>query len=127
MFHSITIRPRFSETDAAGHINNTSVMPWLEDGRVSIRRAAETELLTVLARIEADYEHEILFGSNVVVKTGIDRIGRKSVVYVQEIWQANKRCLHAISVGVGFDPRTHESIVISDTDRRKLSPFLVAR
>ena len=124
MFHTITINPRFCETDAAGHINNTSVMPWLEEGRVTLRRAAETELLTVLVRIEVDYIAEIEFGSEVVVKTGIDRIGTKSVAYAQEVWQKEQLCIRSTSIGVGFDTTHRKSCAVSDEDRQKLSVYV---
>ena len=123
MFHTITIRPRFCETDAAGHINNTAIMPWLEDGRISLRRAAQTDLLTVMVRLEVDYLNQIFFGSNVTVRTAVEKIGNKSIVYRQEIWQGNQRCVTAISTAVGFDADARRSIVIGESDRKRLDQF----
>ena len=37
---SLTVSPRFAETDALGHINNTVIPVWFEQGRHGIRVGA---------------------------------------------------------------------------------------
>jgi len=76
MSFQITIRPRVSETDMLGHINNVAVVAWLEEGRsYMIRQFVRhwDELPPfVLARIEVDYLEQIFFGREVIVRSWVE-------------------------------------------------------
>lgn len=125
MSSHLIIRPRFSETDAMGHINNTSVPVWFEEARLHLcLREAKIEQKTVLARLEIDYLHEIFFGEDIEVITYISRLGNSSIHYQQKINQGEKTCLSALAVTVTYDLDTRQSVPISEDTRRKLSPFL---
>ncbi len=121
----LIIRPRFSETDALGHINNTSVPVWFEEARLQLCfREAQIEQKTVLARLEIDYLHEVFFGEDIGVTTYISRLGNSSIHYQQKIQQGEKICLSALAVAVTYDPVSRQSVPISDESRLKLAPYL---
>ncbi len=60
MYIETRIVPRFSDTDAAGHINNTAVTQWLESGRFDFNlRCLPDQPAMMLRRIEVDYDREM--------------------------------------------------------------------
>lgn len=127
MQSKITIRPRFSETDALGHINNTSVPVWFEEGRLHlIFQDAKIEQKTVLARFEVDYLQEVYYGEDIQVISVITRLGNSSINYLQTIHQGDQLCLKALAVAVTYDPDRRTSVPISEETRAKLQTFLQA-
>ena len=77
MTYEISIRPRVSETDMLGHINNVSVIAWLEEGRSYMMRqfVRQWDDLPpfVIARLEVDYQAQIFFGMEVTVRSWVER------------------------------------------------------
>jgi hypothetical protein len=56
---SITVFPRFSEVDVLGHVTNTALPVWFEEGRQEIfrhfsREASMRDLALILRRYEID-------------------------------------------------------------------------
>ena len=121
----ISIRPRFSETDALGHINNTTIPVWFEEGRLHlVYQQAKIGQKTVLARFEVDYLHEVLYGQDVEVRTFINRLGNSSITYQQTIHQADKLCIKASAVSVTYDTKQRLSVPISEDSRTRLQTFV---
>lgn len=117
----ITLTPRFSETDALGHINNTAVTPWLEAGRVDFyRNTADLHVRTALAKLEMNYLKEITFGEDVVVYTSAINVGRSSLMLQQRITQLDHICLSATAVVVKFDKESRQSTEWTDDERATL-------
>ena len=96
---SMTVTPRFYETDALGHINNTVVSGWFETGREPVFRLFNPELALdawnlILARVEIDYVAQIRYGGEVTLLTGIGG----------EAWLA---AAEAVGAELGLPIRTH--------------------
>ncbi len=90
------VHPRFSETDALGHINNTVVPVWFEAARTPIFKIFTPNLdpkqwKLIIAKIEVEFKGELFYGEEVEIRTGIERIGNSSYVIVQEAWQGGAR------------------------------------
>ncbi|MCL6599919.1 acyl-CoA thioesterase [Alicyclobacillus macrosporangiidus] len=86
------IRPRVSETDGVGHINNTTVPIWFEAGREEIFRLFMPELSfkdwnLVIVHMSIDYVKETFYGSDVEVHTWIRRIGNTSFDIGEALYQ----------------------------------------
>jgi acyl-CoA thioester hydrolase len=128
MSYEISIRPRVSETDLMGHINNVAVIAWLEEGRSYMMRqfVQKWDDLPpfVLARLEVDYKAQMFFGVEVRVRSWVERIGTRSAVMAQEILQNDRRCVRAQSVLVHFDKATQRSTPIGDRLRAGLASLL---
>lgn len=65
---SLTISPRYYETDGLGHINNVSLAGWFETARIRALESlgSETGLMHwVLASIKIDFQRETFYGSDV--------------------------------------------------------------
>ena len=80
MFTAV-VTPRFYETDAFGHINNTVITGWFETAREPIFRIFSPQMDArgmnlILARVEVDYVAQTHYGHEVELRTGIERIGK---------------------------------------------------
>lgn len=124
MYTEIEITPRFSETDANGHINNTVPPVWFEEGRAHlVNRTIKAPHRAVIARVAIDYLVELQYGHPVSVRTGVSRVGHKSYTYRQELWQGGKLCAKAEVVAVAFDHKARTSVVLPEASRAMLAQF----
>jgi len=78
------IKPRFLETDALGHINNNTYGVWFEAARDEIFRIfMPTENVKewnlIMAHSSFDFLKEVFWGKEVIVKTGISKLGNSSI------------------------------------------------
>ncbi|CBL43894.1 Thioesterase family protein [gamma proteobacterium HdN1] len=127
---STSISPRFCDTDALGHINNTVLPVWFLEGREDILRIFNPSLKTedvslVLAKIEIEYLGEIFFGREVEIRTFVLRIGTSSILVGQEAWQDQQLRSTATATMVNFDKHTRKSIPIPAEIRKRLAPYLL--
>ena len=112
-----TITPRFADTDALGHINNTVVPVWLEQARTPIFRLFTPDLniqrwRLIIAKIEVNFWREILYGYEVQVRTYFEKIGNSSFHIGQEVYQQEQLCAKGTSVMVHFNYDSRKSEMI---------------
>jgi acyl-CoA thioester hydrolase len=128
MFSEI-ITPRFSDTDALGHINNTMVPVWFEGARNPIFKIFTPNLdlkawPLILAKIEVNFEAQIFYGSDIEVRTYIGRVGGSSFDVYQELWQENQRVSSGKAVMVNFDYQAQKSATIPEKIKEVLNQHL---
>jgi acyl-CoA thioester hydrolase len=129
MFH-LELEPRFSDTDALGHISNTTLPVWFEQARTPVFRIfhptleAETWPL-IIARLEIDLLAQSYWHIPVKIKTGIGKIGNSSFHVVQEAWQGDKQIARGVAVLIHFDYETEKALPIPDDIRAKLAEHLI--
>lgn len=129
MFH-LELEPRFSDTDALGHISNTSLPVWFEQARTPVFRIfhptleAETWPL-IIARLEIDLLAQSYWHIPVEIKTGIGKIGNSSFHVVQEAWQGDKQIARGVAVLIHFDYETEKALPIPDDIRARLTEHVV--
>ena len=128
---STRIHPRFSDTDALGHINNTVIPVWFLEAREPVLRLFSPNLdvqsaALAVVRIEVDYLAETRFGSDVEVRTRVARLGNSSVQLAQEVWQDGNLTARGLATLVNFDPQTRRSAPIPEAVRRTLSGHMEA-
>jgi acyl-CoA thioester hydrolase len=118
-----TIKPRISETNAAGHIGNTVVPIWFEEGRNEFLQFAlsNCSFPYMLARIEQNFKREIFYGTDVFIRTSVGKIGNSSVSLIQEVWQKGAICADGESVIVHINREIKRPATINDTMRDLLS------
>ncbi|MDX9698199.1 MAG: thioesterase family protein [Rhodocyclaceae bacterium] len=121
MYVDATIKPRWCETDANGHITNTVPPVWFEEGRATLYQASGVPATFLVVRLTLEYLVELRFGHPVTIRTGIGRIGNKSVTLVQEAWQKNRLCSRAEVVQCCWDKQTRASRAIPEDLRDRLS------
>ena len=126
----ITIEPRFCETDALGHISNTTLPIWFESARGPLFRKILTsskleDWSIIVARISVDFSAQIYWGSPVKISTAIKKIGSKSFTIQQRAYQKDKTVAEAETVLVYFDFKEQSTKAIPESMRKKLEqlPF----
>lgn len=126
---TLTIQPRFAETDALGHINNCVLPVWFEQARTPIFEIFVPGLgirqwNLILAKIEVEFVAELFYGVGVEIRTWIERVGNSSVQVYQEAWQNGKLCAKGRAVQVHFDHGIKQSQPIPDAIRTQLNLHL---
>ena len=120
-----TIQPRFNETDALGHINNTVVAAWFEGCRDPLFRLFTPDLnpaqwRLILAKFSVDFHAELFYGEPVEIKTWVSRIGNSSFDVSQQAWQQGQLCASGVAVMVHFDFGSKQSATLSDELKARL-------
>lgn len=126
---TMTVSPRFYETDAFGHINNTVLTGWFETAREPIFRIFSPDMdikkmSLILARVEVDFLAQIYYGAEVEIRTAIEKIGNASFTVAHEAWQKGSCVARGKAVQVYFDFGTQKSGTIPDVYRRQLAELL---
>lgn len=123
------ITPRFCDTDALGHINNTNAPIWFEGAREPIFRLFTPDLdlkkwQLIIAKIDVSYHGQLFYGQDVEVRTFISRIGGASFDVYQELWQHGEKCVSGTAAMVHFDFESQKSKKISDDIKAALTQHL---
>lgn len=123
--------PRFSETDALGHINNTVLPVWFEAARVPIFKFFTPDLnphnwKLIIAKVEVSFVGELFYAHEVTINTSIEQIGNSSFVIRQEAWQQDKCCAIGKTVMVRYDFVSKTKQPLSTDEKAALTQHLVA-
>lgn len=125
MTYNFTLKPRFSETDGLGHINNTVFAVWLEASRDELFRVFNPNYdlnswTLLVVRIEIDYRDEVLLGAAVEIESFIKKIGNSSIQISERLSQDGRLCAESEVTYVNVNPETKRPERIDDSVRRKL-------
>lgn len=117
--------PRFSDTDALGHINNTMVPVWFEGAREPVFRLFTPDLdvnnwRLIIAKIEVEYLGQMYLGQEIEIRTYFSRLGKSSFDVYQEVWQHNELCARGTAVSVHFNYQTQSAEPIPDDIRNTM-------
>ena len=123
------ITPRVSETDGAGHINNTVIPIWLEAGRREVFRILTPDLSferwhVALVNMNVDYLDQTYFQEDACVKTWVARIGTKSFQLYEELWQGARLCAKGTATYVYMNYDQGRSEAVPADARRALEAHL---
>ncbi|WP_458524925.1 acyl-CoA thioesterase [Onishia taeanensis] len=102
------LEPAFHDTDALGHINNTRLPAWFEQGRTELFRLFTPDLdprkwRLILARLDVEFLAELHYGARVEIRTWLTRLGKSSFTVTQEAWQHGRCCARGHTVMVHYD------------------------
>ena len=125
------VMPRFSETDALGHINNTVLPVWFEAARVPIFKFFTPDLnphnwKLIIAKVEVSFVGELFYAHEVTINPSIEQIGNSSFVIRQEAWQQDKCCAIGKTVMVRYDFVSKTKQPLSTDEKAALTQHLVA-
>lgn len=128
MFETI-IEPRVSETDAVGHINNTTLPIWFEAARNSVFEifSPKDPFLNwklVLVNFNVDFIKSIYFGESVTIKVWIKKIGNTSFELYEEAYQNGQICVKGKAVYVNFDFKENKPEPIPGDIKKLLSDHI---
>ncbi|MBV2129202.1 acyl-CoA thioesterase [Arsukibacterium indicum] len=130
MFSEV-IQPRFSETDALGHINNTVFAVWFEGARTAVFRIFTPDLNLqqwplIIARVTIDYHAQTQYGEPVEIRTFISRLGGSSFDVYQEAWQNGIKCASGTTVMVQFNYQSQKAVPLTEQQKTALAEHLSA-
>ncbi|MGG4266622.1 acyl-CoA thioesterase [Peribacillus simplex] len=88
--HEFEVNVRFSETDALGHINNTSYFIYLEEARVKFFESLGLVMNVkywdfLLASTKCDFIAQGYFNQLLTIRTSLTKVGTKSCEMVHDI------------------------------------------
>lgn len=126
---SLTLSPRFQETDALGHINNSVPAIWFEQAREPLFRVFTPDLdirqwRLILAKYTIAFQAQLYYGQPVEITTAIKQIGRSSFTVWQEVWQ-RQLCVTGETVMVHFDYQGNQAKPLSRAHRNALEQWLL--
>ncbi len=123
IMHECIIKPRISEVNGSGHISNTVYPVWFEEGRIELLKDVlqEKQFPYMLARLEQNFQKEVFYGYEVIVKSGIEKIGNSSLSINQEVWQNEALCAQSKSVLVHINRESKRPANIGDDIRKLLA------
>lgn len=131
MIYESFVTVRFGETDALGHVNNTSYFIYLEEARVKFFQELGYSMDTnewefILASTKCDFLDQAYFAQQLKIKTIVSHIGTKSFTLDHEICDAKTDSLIAKgnAVIVYFDFNNQKSEVIPIVLKEKLEGFV---
>lgn len=116
--YSQQIQPRFNDTDALGHINNTVLAVWFEGARDPLFRVFTPDLnptdwRLILAKFSVEFHAELFYGQPVEIRTWVSRVGNSSFDVSQQAWQQDKLCASGVAVLVHYDFAGNTSVPLS--------------
>ncbi|WP_129691865.1 acyl-CoA thioesterase [Gottfriedia acidiceleris] len=129
-----TVTPRFCETDALGHINNTSYFIYLEEARIKFFQSLGYSMNLddwkfILASTKCDFVNQGHFNQKMSVSTYISKIGNKSFHLEHEICceETNQMIATGNAVIVFFNFKEQRSEVLPELFREQLERHLVVK
>lgn len=123
---SVTIKPRFYETDALGHINNVTIPAWFEIARVGFLEELQGDdpdsaKNWVLVSLQIDFKAETFYGSDVIVNITEASAGNSSLNVSCEMFQSGKLTVSGKAVLVYLGPQGKSPVRIPDRFREALA------
>jgi acyl-CoA thioester hydrolase len=130
----INVYVRFCETDAGGHVSNTSYFFYMEEARSKFFQAigfvgAEKRgnIDFIIASTACDFLAQAYAGQTLLVKTTVDGIGTKSFKLVHELTEAESgtKIASGSATIVCFDYQKQQTEPIPGRLRKSLEEFLI--
>lgn len=127
--HRIPIQVRYKDVDMQKHVNNASILSYVEQGRVEYFNMLfpdndfDTNGL-IIARTEIDYFQPIFLNEEIFCYTRIASIGNKSFVFENVIAdkQDSIKC-YVKSIMVCFNYKNNTSIPVPEHWKNKIIDF----
>ncbi|MDM5213605.1 acyl-CoA thioesterase [Peribacillus sp. NJ4] len=130
--HEFEVNVRFSETDALGHINNTSYFIYLEETRMKFFEALGLAMKVeswnfLLASTKCDFIAQGYFNQLLTIRSSLTKVGTKSCEMVHDILcsQTGEVIAKGSAVLVCFNFLNQNSEPIPEMIKEKLISHLV--
>lgn len=130
MIFKSEVKVRFGETDALGHVNNTSFFAYIEVGRIDFLAhiGASTSLEDwryVVGHVSCDFIGQAYLSEELIITTYVSQIGNKSFTLMHDILRKsdNHRVAKGKAVLIYFNFETQKSERIPDSIRKKLETY----
>lgn len=131
--HKVSVKVRFSDLDAMGHVNNATYLSYLEEARIAyyndvmMKKPGSLDFNAVVARIEIDYVSQIRLGDMVDIYSRTSKIGTKSsdLEHLIVVLKKGEKVLAAKAVTklVSFDYKKNQSVPVSAEARTVIENY----
>ncbi|MEJ2368465.1 MAG: thioesterase family protein [Acidobacteriota bacterium] len=126
-----SIKCRFSDVDAMGHVNNAVLVTYFEMGRVDffaeVLGAATLDGIDfIMAHIEVDYLRPVLLGESLRLGVRIPSVGRTSFVFEYLLEADGEPAVSGRSVQVFFDYETRVKKTVPAAFKELAAPYMVS-
>jgi acyl-CoA thioester hydrolase len=126
------IQTRFDDLDPLGHINNIAFAVFAESARIEWERVHIKPLMApgldlVMAHLELDFLHELLWPGNVDIGTRLIRVGTSSLAFRQALFQNGRCCALVHPVLVQFDLAIRHATPFTPEARQHFATLVEAR
>jgi acyl-CoA thioester hydrolase len=125
------VKVRFCETDALGHVNNTSYFIYLEAARIEFFESLGYSMDArkwsfILASTKCDFMNQGFFNQKLSITTYVSKIGTKSFQLDHEILcaQTKEPIAKGNAVIVYYDFEAQQSCPLPDHLRERLGEYL---
>ena len=120
--HSMPVQIRFNDVDQYGHVNNNAYFAYYDLGKQNYRTS---EVVPVIANINADFIIPIFHGDDIVVETRVSHLGHKSFTLQQRAINraTGLEVCRCATVMVCFNQRTKQSADIPAEFRQAIEAF----
>lgn len=123
--HETEVPVRFTDLDAAGHVNNATYATYAEEARIAYCRdvleAPVDTLAFVVAALEISFERPIADVGAVRVETTVPELGETSFPMRYEIYFEGEQVATAETTQVSIDPADMSPREIPDAWREAIS------
>lgn len=129
--HVYPIDVRFRDIDALGHVNNATVLTFVETARVpymvavgmSSAQAHIGDIAFIVAHINCNFRRPIFYGQHVEVGTRTVSIGRTSLKLEHRVEAAGQLVADGACILVHYDYAANQSIPITPDMTAKIEAF----
>lgn len=121
---------RYADTDRQGHVNNAVFASFLETGRTELLYNDENEIIQkdcsfVIASLNLNFIRELHWPGEVIIKTGIKKIGNSSLKLEQYLVQENIIAAKAETTIVQVSNSHKKSHPFTQEVRKRLEHYLI--
>jgi len=126
MIHETVFQPRATEINFAGHVSNTVLPVWYEEALQDFLRQQVSKVVSpyMVVRMDQLFKREMFHGTDVVVKTSVQKIGNTSFTLFQETWQNNTKAAEATTVLVNVSDTKNRPVSLTEELCKFLSGYL---
>lgn len=119
---------RLGDLDHQNHVNNAVYATYFETGRVMLLHDTLGGLARggntfVVARLEVNYLSELHWPGSVTIGTGVERIGRSSIVFAQAVFAGGRCAASGRSTLVLVDGGSRRPTRLPDDLLQRLQPL----
>ena len=116
------VEPRFAETDAMGIIHHAAYLPWLEETRIALLRAAghayhevrASGLDITVVELFTAYLRPVRFGASVEVRARVRDVRRSTFEIQYLVHQAGHACTLGVTLHACLDHATGRPIRVPE-------------
>ncbi len=125
------ITPRMGDCDGLRHVNNTKIPEYFEQARNPVFRLFSPDLDfadfdLIMAHLEVDFLHALVWGAEVEVRTYITHLGNSSFRVSQQAWQNGRQCARGHVVIVHYSHADGRSKPLTEEHRAWLQQHFVS-